>query len=106
MSKFDQQYYLPYETLNDRLNVVKNRLVILYFSLFSRFFYVRSNWVLFFRLKKPLTLSEKVLYSHIDQPDTQEVERGSSYLRLRPDRVAMQDATAQVCTIFFRLNLI
>ncbi len=49
------------------------------------------------RLNRPLTLSEKILYSHIDEPATQDIERGESYLRLRPDRVAMQDATAQVC---------
>ncbi|EEC15463.1 aconitase, putative [Ixodes scapularis] len=48
------------------------------------------------KLNRPLTLSEKILYSHLDQPETQEIERGTSYLRLRPDRVAMQDATAQV----------
>jgi aconitase A len=53
------------------------------------------------RLNRPLTLSEKVLYSHLDEPATQEVERGKSYLRLRPDRVAMQDATAQMAMLQF-----
>lgn len=53
-----------------------------------------------FRLKRPLTLSEKILYGHLDEPDKQDIERGSSYLRLRPDRVAMQDATAQVLLFF------
>ena len=48
------------------------------------------------RLNRPLTLSEKVLYSHLDNPEKQEIVRGKSYLNLRPDRVAMQDATAQV----------
>ena len=43
-----------------------------------------------------MTLSEKILYSHLDEPDKQDIKRGVSYLRLRPDRVAMQDATAQV----------
>ena len=42
------------------------------------------------RLGRPLTLSEKVLYSHIDDPAGQDIVRGESYLRLRPDRVAMQ----------------
>jgi hypothetical protein len=46
-------------------------------------------------------LSEKVLYSHLDEPATQEIERGKSYLRLRPDRVAMQDATAQMAMLQF-----
>jgi hypothetical protein len=54
-----------------------------------------------YRLNRPLTLSEKVLYSHIDEPTTQEIERGKSYLRLRPDRVAMQDATAQMAMLQF-----
>ena len=48
------------------------------------------------RLNRPLTLSEKVVYGHLDNPKEQEIKRGSSYLNLRPDRVAFQDATAQV----------
>lgn len=55
------------------------------------FIYFFSN----FRLRRPLTLSEKILYGHLDEPDKQDIQRGASYLRLRPDRVAMQDATAQ-----------
>lgn len=53
------------------------------------------------RLNRPLTLSEKVLYSHLDKPSEQDVVRGESYLRLRPDRVAMQDATAQMAMLQF-----
>lgn len=37
-----------------------------------------------------------MLYGHLDNPKEQEITRGESYLQLRPDRVAMQDATAQV----------
>lgn len=48
------------------------------------------------RLGRPLTLSEKILYGHLAEPETQEIVRGKSYLRLSPDRIAMQDATAQV----------
>lgn len=48
-----------------------------------------------------MTLSEKVLYSHLDDPAKQEITRGTSYLRLRPDRVAMQDATAQMAMLQF-----
>lgn len=48
-----------------------------------------------------MTLSEKVLYSHLDNPETAELERGESYLKLRPDRVAMQDATAQMAMLQF-----
>ena len=53
-------------------------------------------WPYHSRLNRPLTLSEKILYSHLDDPHKQDIVRGESYLRLRPDRVAMQDATAQV----------
>lgn len=48
-----------------------------------------------------MTLSEKILYSHLDDPKGQEIERGKTYLRLRPDRVAMQDATAQMAMLQF-----
>ncbi len=53
------------------------------------------------RLGRPLTLSEKVLMGHLDDPETQELEPGKSYLMLRPDRVAMQDATAQMALLQF-----
>jgi aconitate hydratase len=53
------------------------------------------------RLGKPLTLAEKIVYSHVDDPGGQALERGKSYLMLRPDRVAMQDATAQMALLQF-----
>jgi aconitate hydratase len=53
------------------------------------------------RLGRPMTLSEKVLYSHLDDPDGQDLTAGKSYLQLRPDRVAMQDATAQMALLQF-----
>merc|ERR1711970_1321181 len=77
MSKFDQNSTMPYEKLVKNLEVVKARLA------------------------RPLTLSEKILYSHLDEPDSQDIVRGESYLRLRPDRVAMQDATAQMAMLQF-----
>jgi len=77
MSKFDQSSPLPYEKLVSNLEVVKGRL------------------------GRPMTLSEKILYSHLDDPAGQDIERGTSYLRLRPDRVAMQDATAQMAMLQF-----
>ena len=40
-------------------------------------------------LERPLTLSEKIIYGHFDDPSTNPV-RGETYLKLRPDRVAMQ----------------
>ena len=48
-----------------------------------------------------LTLAEKVLVSHADNFDTQVWERGKAMLSLRPDRVAMQDATAQMAMLQF-----
>ncbi|MDE2903825.1 MAG: aconitase family protein, partial [Chloroflexota bacterium] len=55
------------------------------------------------RLGRPLTLTEKVLYGHLDDPAGQELVAGESYLQLRPDRVAMQDATAQMALLQFML---
>src|SRR5688572_1632523 len=51
---------------------------------------------------KPLTLSEKILYSHLhaDQ-DLKNFGRGKSYVNFAPDRVAMQDATAQMALLQF-----
>ena len=53
------------------------------------------------RLGRPLTLAEKVLFGHLDDPKGQELEAGKAYLNLRPDRVAMQDATAQMALLQF-----
>ena len=57
MSKFDQTSPMPYEKLMQNLEVVKSRL------------------------NRPMTLSEKVLYSHLDDPQGQDIVRGESYLR-------------------------
>jgi len=51
---------------------------------------------------KPLTLSEKILYTHLWEGNaTQAYERGNSYVDFAPDRVAMQDATAQMALLQF-----
>ena len=68
-----------YETTRKRLDVVKKRL------------------------GRPLTLAEKVVYGHLDDPEGQDLTRGESFLLLRPDRVAMQDATAQMALLQFML---
>lgn len=52
-------------------------------------------------LGRPLTLTEKILYSHLDKPATSAYERGKAYVDFRPDRVAMQDATAQMALLQF-----
>jgi homoaconitase len=50
-------------------------------------------------LRRPLTLAEKILYSHLHNPEktlaSGGITRGESYLLLSPERVAMQDASAQ-----------
>lgn len=68
-----------YRKSNERLNVVRKRL------------------------NRALTLGEKIVYGHLDDPQNQELERGKSFLLLRPDRVAMQDATAQMALLQFML---
>jgi len=55
------------------------------------------------RLNRPLTLAEKVLFGHLDDPKGQDFSRGKAFLLLRPDRVAMQDATAQMAMLQFML---
>jgi len=50
---------------------------------------------------RALTLAEKILVSHADNFETQTWERGKAMLALRPDRVAMQDATAQMAMLQF-----
>jgi aconitate hydratase len=53
-------------------------------------------------LNKPMTLTEKILYSHLDAgAASEEFERSNSYVDFKPDRVAMQDATAQMALLQF-----
>jgi len=53
------------------------------------------------RLGRPLTYAEKVLFGHLADAERQPLEPGAAYLELRPDRVAMQDATAQMAILQF-----
>ncbi|KAI4901237.1 hypothetical protein NFI96_017761 [Prochilodus magdalenae] len=77
MSRFEAGSAVNYEKLLNNINIVRKRL------------------------NRPLTLSEKIVYGHLDNPVGQEIARGRTYLRLRPDRVAMQDATAQMAMLQF-----
>ncbi len=52
-------------------------------------------------LDKPLTLTEKILYAHLADEATEAFTRGESYVNFNPDRVAMQDATAQMALLQF-----
>jgi aconitate hydratase len=77
MTNWEKGHYLNYAGMNENLNIVRKRL------------------------NRPLAYAEKILYSHLDDPHGQEIERGKSYLKLRPDRVACQDATAQMAILQF-----
>jgi len=77
MSRLEPHNKLNYEAVEDRLTIVRGRL------------------------NRPLTLGEKILYGRLEDPKGQDIQRGESYLRLLPDRVAMQDATAQMAMLQF-----
>ncbi|KAK3060009.1 hypothetical protein LTS18_009542, partial [Coniosporium uncinatum] len=77
MTNWEKGHYINYAKMSENLGIVRQRL------------------------NRPLTYAEKILYSHLDDPHGQEIERGSSYLKLRPDRVACQDATAQMAILQF-----
>jgi len=53
------------------------------------------------RLRRPLTLAEKALFGHLDDPEHQELVPGASYLLLRPDRVVFQDVLGQTGMLQF-----
>ena len=54
------------------------------------------------RLGRSLTLADKVLLGHLDDPEHQELEPGRSYLFTRPDRVVLQDVLGQTAMLQFR----
>jgi len=77
MTNWEKGHFINYAKMNENLSIVRQRL------------------------NRPLTYAEKILYSHLDDPHGQDIERGKSYLKLRPDRVACQDATAQMAILQF-----
>lgn len=78
MSPHEPTSVLPYDLIENNLNVVRRHR------------------------NEPLTVAEKIVYGHLDDPaDAAQIKRGQTYLRLRPDRVAMQDATAQMAVLQF-----
>ncbi len=52
-------------------------------------------------LGRPMTLTEKILYAHAFRPVKEPAQRGATYMDFSPDRVAMQDATAQMALLQF-----
>src|SRR5947207_12123294 len=67
----------------------------LYASMADRLAQARQAW------KRPLTLSEKILVAHTHDWKAQSWDRGKAQLRLKVDRVAMQDATGQMALLQF-----
>ncbi len=55
------------------------------------------------RMGRAITLAEKILFAHLADPEGAQFVRGKSFLDLNPDRVAMQDATAQMALLQFML---
>ena len=53
------------------------------------------------RVGKPMTLADKLLLSHLDDPENQELVPGRSYLQVRPDRVILQDVLGQTAVLQF-----
>lgn len=77
MSNFDKHSYIKYAQFKHTLDIVRSRL------------------------KRPLTYAEKLLYSHLEDPYKQDIGNNNAYLKLRPDRVASHDATAQTVLLQF-----
>src|SRR3989338_5212762 len=75
MNEFESQVLRPYSMLADKCRLMRTKL------------------------SRPLTLAEKILATHVTDLKTQEFMRGVSYLSLKPDRVTMQDATAQMALL-------
>jgi aconitate hydratase len=57
------------------------------------------------RLNRPLSLAEKVLLSHLDDPDNTELVPGETYIQVRPDRVILQDVLGQTAMLQFMQTL-
>ena len=54
---------------------------------------------------RPLTLADKILLSHLDDPTTTGMVRGQTYVQLRPDRVILQDVLGQTAMLQFMQTL-
>ena len=82
----------------------KQHKMILDYEMLKSFYSSYNNKVAKVKglLGRPLTYAEKVLYAHLfDENGLRRYERGTDYVDFRPDRVAMQDATAQMALLQF-----
>ncbi|KIM92802.1 hypothetical protein OIDMADRAFT_62197 [Oidiodendron maius Zn] len=77
ISNLEKDIFLPYAQLQNTLNLVRRKI------------------------NRPLTLSEKILYSHLCDVESQDISPGKSFLKLRPDRVACHDANATMAMLQF-----
>ena len=80
---------------SDGVNMQGLDIKAIYSGLEAKHAYARKT------LGKALTLAEKIIWSHLDDPKQGSMERGKAFANLRPDRVAMQDATAQMAILQF-----
>ena len=78
ISLLESKHPLPYPRLQHTLSLLRKRLY-----------------------NRPLTLTEKTLYTHLRDPLEQDLERGKSFLLLDPDRAACHDATATMAMLQF-----
>jgi len=76
-SKYENDKMFSYEPMQQKMSIVRKRL------------------------DRPFTLAEKILYSHLDDPQNQDIVRGKTFLRLRPDRVAMQVRILNIFNFIF-----
>ena len=53
------------------------------------------------RLRRPMSLAEKIIFSHLDDPHGQQMVPGETYVQLRPDRVILQDVLGQTAMLQF-----
>ncbi|RFU26053.1 hypothetical protein B7463_g10284, partial [Scytalidium lignicola] len=78
MSRFEPDRYIDYEKLDRNIQIARDHL------------------------RRPLTYAEKVIYGHLDKPETaRDIVRGQSYVKVRPSRVALQDISGQMALLQF-----
>ncbi|MCS6893514.1 MAG: aconitate hydratase [Deltaproteobacteria bacterium] len=64
-------------------------------------YYLNSVQAIRNQIMRPMTLAEKIIFSHLISPGVELIVRGKTLLELKPDRVVMQDATAQMAILQF-----
>lgn len=78
MSRFELDRHIDYSKLDTNIHIAREQLC------------------------RPLTYAEKVIYGHLDKPETaRNIVRGQSYIKVRPSRVALQDVSGQMALLQF-----